>query len=90
MQRHQTLELIGHEEAERALLAAFASGMPAMSFRGGVREDFGDPVGTLSGYDPVRLRSTSHDVTESAEIAQLWPGLKQGLLFAITYAGLAN
>lgn len=72
---------------------AYVSGMPAMSLRGNV-VDHGDGDFDVGASDelrsPVRRRTATHDVTESAEIERLWSGIKHGLLFAVTYAGLAN
>ncbi len=70
---------------------AYVTGMPAMSFTGGV-VDRGDGrvVSTPGPESAVRLRTASHDVTESAEIVRLWAGVRHGLLFAVSYAGLAQ
>jgi len=73
---------------------AFMSGMPMLSFRGNVT-DFGEggrftreSQGGLKSA--VRRRTSGHDVTESAEIVSAWAGIKQGLLFAVSYAGLSE
>jgi acetylornithine deacetylase/succinyl-diaminopimelate desuccinylase-like protein len=74
---------------------SYERGMPAMSLRGGV-VDYNDGQfevrrgrrGALQSA--VRRRSSGHDVTESGEIVRLWAGVKHGLLFAVSYAGLAN
>ena len=73
---------------------AFMSGMPMLSFRGNVT-DFGEggrftreSQGGLKS--PTRRRTSGHDVTESAEIVSAWAGIKQGLLFAVSYAGLSE
>jgi len=75
---------------------AYMEGMPAMSLRGNVR-DHGESgrFELRSGrgrelVSEVRRRSAGHDVTESGEIERLWSGIKHGLLFAVSYAGLAN
>ncbi len=73
---------------------AYMGGMPAMSFRGNVI-DYGEggrfeaqpSRGRLQSQ--VRRKTSGHDVTESAEIVSIWAGVKQGLLFATAYAGLA-
>jgi acetylornithine deacetylase/succinyl-diaminopimelate desuccinylase-like protein len=73
---------------------AYMGGMPAMSFRGSVL-DYGD-AGRFETQrsrprlsSEVRRKTSGHDVTESAEVVQIWAGVKQGLLFATAYAGLA-
>ena len=72
---------------------AYTTGMPAFSFTGNVT-DFGGgrfELGRGSALESaVRRRTTSHDVTESAEIVRLWSGIKHGLLFAVAYVGLAG
>lgn len=72
---------------------AYLTGMPAFSLTGNVT-DFGSDgfeVGEVRGLESeVRRRTASHDVTESAEIVRLWSGIKQGLLFAVSYVGLAG
>ena len=72
---------------------AYLTGMPAFSFTGNVT-DFGGgrfEVGRGSALESaVRRRTVSHDVTESAEIVRLWSGIKQGLLFAVAYVGMAG
>ena len=72
---------------------AYLTGMPAFSFTGNVT-DFGGgrfEVGRGSALESaVRRRTASHDVTESAEIVRLWSGIKQGLLFAVAYVGMAG
>jgi acetylornithine deacetylase/succinyl-diaminopimelate desuccinylase-like protein len=72
---------------------AYRSGMPAMSLAGNVvdRGDGQPIVGASQALvSPTRRRTASHDVTESAEIARIWSGVKQGLIFAVSYAGMAN
>ena len=73
---------------------AYREGMPGFSFRGNVVDHGGGKVemrGTLPlKSETRRISAGSHDVTESKEIDQIWSGLKHGLLFAITYAGLAS
>jgi tripeptide aminopeptidase len=72
---------------------AYRGGMPAFSFAGSV-VDYDDgrfevrrgPVTTSA----TRVASASHDVTESAEIVRVWAGVKQALLFTVTYTGLAR
>jgi acetylornithine deacetylase/succinyl-diaminopimelate desuccinylase-like protein len=73
---------------------AYMGGMPAMSLRGNVADYGGGrfevgrrPSGLQS---QTRRVSSGHDVTESGEILRLWSGIKHGLLFAVSYAGLAN
>jgi hypothetical protein len=68
-------------------------GMPMLSFRGNVT-DYGEggrftheSTGGLKSQ--VRRKTAGHDVTESAEIVSVWAGIKHGLLFAVSYAGLA-
>lgn len=71
---------------------AYATGMPAMSLRGNVR-DFGEGRVERGGGDlisRVRRKTATHDVTESAEIVALWAGVKHGLVFAVAYAGMAE
>ncbi|HEX6971278.1 MAG TPA: hypothetical protein VF234_03595, partial [Limnochordia bacterium] len=73
---------------------AYRSGMPALSLRGNVI-DYGEggrfevrrgsPLAS-----EVRRKSASHDVTESVEIARIWSGVKHGLVFAVSYAGLGH
>lgn len=73
---------------------SYMGGMPMLSFRGDVTDhgEGGRFEKGLSGalQSAVRRRSASHDVTESAEINSVWAGVKHGLLFAISYAGLAE
>lgn len=72
---------------------AYRTGMPAMSLQGTVIDRGGGRVevrGDFGLRSPVRRRTTTHDVTESALIDGLWAGAKHGLLFAVTYAGLVN
>jgi hypothetical protein len=38
----------------------------------------------------VRRLTATHDVTESGEIVRLWAGVKHGLLFTVSYTGLAR
>ena len=74
---------------------AYMGGMPMLSFRGDVT-DYGEggrftreKPASLRESSKVRRRSSGHDVTESAEIRSVWAGVKHGLLFAVSYAGLA-
>lgn len=73
---------------------AYEFGMPGMTFRGNVIDHGGGKfeVRTQRGElkSPVRRKSAGHDVTESAEINRLWSGIKQGLLFVVSYARLAQ
>ena len=74
---------------------AYMGGMPAMSFRGTV-VDYGDagrfevPLSRSHLSSQVRRKTSGHDVTESAEVVRIWAGIKQGLVFATAYAGLAQ
>jgi acetylornithine deacetylase/succinyl-diaminopimelate desuccinylase-like protein len=72
---------------------AYTEGMPAFSFRGDV-VDHGAGRFERQARSPlasaVRRKTAGHDVTESAEIARVWAGVKHGLLFAVAYAGLSN
>jgi acetylornithine deacetylase/succinyl-diaminopimelate desuccinylase-like protein len=72
---------------------SYMGGMPMLSFRGNVT-DYGEGgrfthenTGGLKSQ--VRRKTAGHDVTESAEIVSVWAGIKHGLLFAVSYAGLA-
>lgn len=71
---------------------AYMNGVPALSFRGWVREDDGKvsvkPPGKLQSR--TRLRTSGHSVTESAEIDRVWAGIKHALVFIATYSGLAD
>lgn len=72
---------------------AYMGGMPMLSLRGRVT-DYGEggrfARGVSEGLESeTRRRSASHDVTESAPIVSAWAGVKHGLLFAVSYAGLA-
>lgn len=73
---------------------AYTEGMPAFSLRGNVIDHGGGRFEVRGGREVlesrVRRRTSGHDVTESGEIARLWSGIKQGLLFAVAYTGLAN
>jgi acetylornithine deacetylase/succinyl-diaminopimelate desuccinylase-like protein len=73
----------------------YMAGMPAMSLRGNVVDFGGGRFEVRRGrggalQSAVRRKSAGHDVTESAEIVRLWSGIKHGLLFAVSYTGLAN
>ncbi len=71
---------------------SYMNGVPAMSFRGWVRENDGkmtvQPPGKLESR--TRVRSAGHNVTESADIDRVWPGIKHALTFIATYSGLAD
>ena len=70
---------------------AYRGGMPAMSFTGSVvdtNDGRFDVRGGAVTSSTTRLRTATHDVTESAEIVRLWAGVKHGLLFTLAYAGL--
>lgn len=71
---------------------AYVTGMPAFSFTGNVT-DYGGGRFELGGggelQSEVRRATAGHDVTESGEIVRLWSGIKQGLLFTVSYVGLA-
>jgi tripeptide aminopeptidase len=73
---------------------SFMGGMPMLSFRGQVT-DYGEGgrytrehTGALQSR--VRRKTSGHDVTESAPIVSVWAGIKHGLLFAVSYAGLSS
>jgi acetylornithine deacetylase/succinyl-diaminopimelate desuccinylase-like protein len=72
---------------------SYMGGMPSMSLRGGVR-DYGSAGFEVTGRTPlqseIRRKTAGHDVTESSEIDGIWSGIKHGLLFAVSYAGLAD
>jgi len=38
----------------------------------------------------VRRKTANHDVTGSVDINKIWAGVKQGLLFTVSYAGMAQ
>lgn len=73
---------------------SYRNGMPAFSLRGNVL-DYGDGRVDL---DPPResldsdiFRMTrNHDPAASAEIDRVWAAAKHGLVFAVSYAGLAE
>ncbi len=71
---------------------AYLEGMPMFTFRGDVIDYGGGRV--EHGNSPLRSEtrkvSTGHDVTESAYIDRVWAGVKHGLLFAVSYAGMAR
>ena len=75
---------------------AYRNGMPAFSLRGNVidygdgRVDTNPPRGALALKSDVRLKTRNHDPTASAPIDSLWAAAKHGLLFAVSYAGLAG
>ncbi len=74
-------------------LRAYMEGMPAMSLRGYVW-DYGNGRFEVGGSHPlisqVRRKTTNHDVTGSVDIDKIWAGVKQGLLFTVSYAGMAQ
>jgi acetylornithine deacetylase/succinyl-diaminopimelate desuccinylase-like protein len=71
---------------------SYMNGVPAMSFRGWVR----DKAGAISVNSPkplqstTRVRTSGHNVTESAEIDRVWSGIKHALVFIATYSGLSE
>jgi tripeptide aminopeptidase len=72
---------------------AYMEGMPAFSLRGNVIDygeggKFNTHPGPQRLVSETRLKTSGHDVTESAEIDRVWSGVKHGLLFAVAYAGL--
>jgi acetylornithine deacetylase/succinyl-diaminopimelate desuccinylase-like protein len=72
---------------------AYREGMPAMSLRGGIVDYLGgrfERQGRGSLQSETRRKSVGHSVTESGEIVRLWSGIKHGLLFTVSYTGLAN
>jgi acetylornithine deacetylase/succinyl-diaminopimelate desuccinylase-like protein len=72
---------------------AYRTGMPAFSLRGGVVDRGGGDVDFQAGRgleSEVRRLTATHDVTESGEIVRLWAGVKHGLLFTVSYTGLAR
>jgi len=74
---------------------AYDNGVPAMSFRGNVVDYGGGRFEVRRGEEAatastVRTMTSGHDVTESAEIVRILAGIKHGLLFAVSYAGLAK
>jgi len=62
-------------------------GMPAFSFRGNV-VDYGN--GRVERGFPTQARLGGHDVTESMAVPMLWAGVKHALVFATSYAGVAD
>ena len=76
-------------------IGTFMQGMPSMSFRGRVRDygggkverGGGEQVGILKSE--TRLRTSGHDVTQSAEIESIWAAAKQALVFTTSYTGIA-
>ena len=72
-------------------LRAYEGGVPAMSFRGSIREEGGKVVPQVRQLrSETRRRTSGHDVSESGEIAAIWPGIKHSLLFIAAYSGLAD
>lgn len=72
---------------------AYREGMPAMSLRGSIVDRLGDRFERQERsrlQSEVRRKTAGHSVTESGEIVRLWSGIKHGLLFAVSYTGLAN
>jgi hypothetical protein len=62
----------------------YKMGLPAMSFRGSV-VDYGN--GRIERGLPGG-RKGGHDVTESQVVPVIWAGIKHGLVFAVSYAGM--
>ncbi|NQT94106.1 MAG: hypothetical protein HQ559_15195, partial [Lentisphaerae bacterium] len=75
---------------------SYMGGMPMMSFRGTVTDNNDGTFETSASrgggglVSQVRRKSSGHDDTASAEIVRMWAGVRQGLLFALAYSGLAN
>jgi len=74
-------------------LASYMEGMPMMSLRGSVIDrgpaDF--EVGARDVLNSeTRRRTTGHSVTQSGTIESVWASVKHGLLFAVSYVGLAR
>jgi acetylornithine deacetylase/succinyl-diaminopimelate desuccinylase-like protein len=71
---------------------AYMGGVPAMSFRGNVRDVQGVATKTPRGglESETRRRTAGHNVTESAEIDRIWSGIKHALAFVVTYSGIAE
>ncbi|MBX6362414.1 MAG: M20/M25/M40 family metallo-hydrolase [Gemmatimonadetes bacterium] len=73
---------------------AYRNGMPAFSLRGRV-VDHGDGRVDRDGRSQsldseVRRKTRNHDPTTSAPVDAVWAAAKHGLLFAVSYAGLAD
>ena len=73
-------------------MRSIRNGMPAMSLRGDVI-DLGD--GNIRRGDSplsseVRRATANHTVTGSVAIERLWAAPKHGILFAVSYTGLAR
>jgi acetylornithine deacetylase/succinyl-diaminopimelate desuccinylase-like protein len=64
----------------------YKMGLPGFSFRGNVI-DYGN--GRIETSLPAG-RQGGHDVTESGVIPGIWAGIKQGLVFAASYAGMVG
>jgi hypothetical protein len=71
---------------------AYMGGVPAMSFRGNVRDVGGVATKAPRGglQSDTRRRTAGHNVTESAEIDRIWSGIKHALAFVVTYSGIAE
>ncbi len=71
---------------------AYMNGVPALSFRGNVRDDHGrltvNPSGRLQSR--TRVRTAGHNVTESVEIDRVWSGIKHSLVFIAAYSGVTD
>ena len=75
----------------------YMEGMPSMSLRGNV-VDYGkgrfertNKYAQYGGLESsIRIRTSGHHTTQSQAIVTVWAGAKHGLLFAATYAGLAE
>jgi acetylornithine deacetylase/succinyl-diaminopimelate desuccinylase-like protein len=63
----------------------YGAGMPAFSFRGNIIDHGGGRYERGSGG-----RMGGHDVSESMALQAIWAGIKQGLVFATSYAGMAG
>jgi acetylornithine deacetylase/succinyl-diaminopimelate desuccinylase-like protein len=71
---------------------AYRNGMPAMSLRGSVVDHGGGNVetGAVPLQSEVRRVTANHTLTGSVAIDRIWAGVKHGLLFAVSYAGIAS
>ncbi len=70
---------------------AYKEGMPAFSFRGSIVDLGGGHFerGNRRLRSDVRKMTAGHDVAESVDIDAVWAGIKHGVLFAVSYAGLS-
>jgi hypothetical protein len=75
---------------------AYMGGMPMFSLQGNVLDLGEGKFEVRQGrrgaplQSQVRKKSSGHDVTQSAEIDGIWSGIKHGLLFAVSYCGMAE